>query len=119
MSEPTVVGLAPWLPGPLARSKWWTEPVRAERLAAFRVGMGLAVVVDALCTYMPRVGEFFGRDSLGSPEVFAARTAWPHGRWTLLRGVEDPATMQLVLWLWAGAGLCLALGILPRLSAAV
>ena len=38
MSERTVVGLKPWLPWPLSRSPWWTEPVRAERLAVLRIG---------------------------------------------------------------------------------
>jgi Vitamin K-dependent gamma-carboxylase len=119
MSERTVVGLTPWLPGPLGRSAWWTEPVRAERLAAFRIGMGAALFLDALGTYLPRAAEFFGRDSLGSPEVFAARTAWPQWRWTILSGIENPHVMQGVLLLWAAAGLCLMLGVLPRLSAVV
>src|SRR2546425_12448873 len=119
MSERTVVGLTPWLPGPLGRSRWWTEPVPAERLAAFRIGMGAALILDVLATYLPQVGNFFGDGSLGSPEVFAARTAWPQWRWTLLRGIEDAHVMQGVLLVWAASGLFLMLGILPRLSAAV
>src|SRR5262245_27229095 len=119
MSTRTVVGLSPWLPGWLGRSAWWNEPVRAERLAAFRIGMGAALLLDVLFTYLPRAGGFFGEGSLGSPEVFAARTAWPQWRWTLLSGISDPALLQGMLWLWATAAFCLLLGILPRLSAVV
>ena len=75
MNERAVVGLSPWLPGWLGRSAWWSEPVRAERLAAFRIGMGAMLLLDIFWTYLPRASEFFGPGSLGSPEVFAARTA--------------------------------------------
>src|SRR5205823_3952047 len=33
-----VVGLKPWFPWPLSRWRWLNEPVRAERLAALRIG---------------------------------------------------------------------------------
>jgi hypothetical protein len=117
MSEPIVVGLKPWLPGPLARWTWWTEPVRAERLAALRIGVALVLLFDVLGTYLPQAHDFFGRGSLGSPEVFAGMTG-PGARWTLLRGIENPALMQAALVIWAAAAVCLLLGICPRASAA-
>ena len=71
MGERLVVGLNPWLPPPLSRWKWWTEPVRAERLAALRIGVGIVLLFDVLVHYLPQVGDFFGAGSLGSPEIFA------------------------------------------------
>ena len=55
-----IVGLKPWLPHILASSPWWTEPIRAERLAALRIGIGLTLLVDVLWLYLPRAGDFFG-----------------------------------------------------------
>jgi len=119
MSERTIVGLTPWLPRLLANSAWWTEPVRAERLAALRIGIGAMMLLDVLWTYWPQVADFFGTGSLGSPEVFAGRVATPYWRWSLLRGVSDAAAMQGVLVLWAAAAFSLMVGLLPRLSALV
>jgi uncharacterized membrane protein YphA (DoxX/SURF4 family) len=119
MNKPIVVGTAPWLPGSLARSRWWTRPVRAERLAAFRIGVAIVLLADVLGTYLPQCADFFGCGGLGSPEVFAGRNGPGHLRWSLLRDLTDAGSLQAVLLLWAGAAACLLLGILPRLSAAV
>jgi hypothetical protein len=116
----TVVGLNPWLPWPLTRWSWWTEPVRAERLAALRIGVGIALMVDVLGTYLPRAGDFFGRDSLGAPGVLTWPVVhpldWHRG---LLFGIESPAAWLLVLLVWAGAGLLLVRGVRPRGAAGV
>ena len=65
MSERTVVGLTPWLPWPLSRWPSWTEPVRAERLAAMRIALAGFLLLDQFLTYLPNLESFFGRDSLG------------------------------------------------------
>ena len=48
MNDGAVDGWSPWLPWPLSRWRWWTEPVRAERLAALRIGLGVALLLDLL-----------------------------------------------------------------------
>jgi hypothetical protein len=113
-----VVGLDPWLPSYLARSKWWTEPVRAERLAALRIGVGIVLLFDVLAHYLPQAGDFFGANSLGSPEVFlqGGPNKW---RWSVLLGFEHPASVTACLAIWALAAICLTAGLFPRLSAAV
>jgi hypothetical protein len=117
MKPPQIVGLIPWLPWPLAGSRWWTRPVRAERLAAFRIGVAAVLLFDILGTYLPQVGDFFGSNSLGSPEVFApTRASVP--RCTVLGAVTDAATFRGLLLLWAAAAGLLLLGLLPRASAA-
>jgi uncharacterized membrane protein YphA (DoxX/SURF4 family) len=119
MSEGTVVGLKPCLPPPLSRSPWWTEPVRAERLAALRVGVGLTLLLDVLGTYLPRARDFYGPDSLTAPGTFVWDTSPLEWHRVLLDRVSTFETWYVLLWVWAAAGALLALGVLPRAAAAV
>ena len=116
-SEGTVIGCRPWLPWPLSRWRWWTDPVRAERLAGLRIGLGAVLLLDLLLTYLPNLGDLFGRDSLGSPSIFAFYTRLPHWRWSLLAGVEDPRILQAAAWFWVLAAFCLTIGLFTRTSA--
>jgi Vitamin K-dependent gamma-carboxylase len=116
-NERGTVGLRPWLPWPFCDWPWWTEPVRAERLAAFRIGVAVVLLVDVFTLYLPHAGVFFGRNSLGSPEVFVRPTA-PF-RWSALRGVESPEILDAFLVTWAVAAAFLLVGVLPRPSALV
>src|SRR5262245_2788390 len=118
MTEKAIVGLKPWLPDMLERCDWWTEPIRAERLAAVRIGVGAVLLADILWTYVPRASDFFGIGSLGSPEVFADRlnSGW---RWSLLAGVADHGVLLAALLAWAASAACLILGIYSRLAACV
>jgi uncharacterized membrane protein YphA (DoxX/SURF4 family) len=116
MSDALVVGVKPWLPWPLVRWTWWTQPVRAERLAALRIGVAAVLLLDVFGTYLPLAGDFFGRDSLGSPEVFGSPD---NKRWTIFRAIEDPAIVQVSLGLWGLAAGFLLVGAWPRLNAAI
>ena len=118
MSDGTVLGLRPWLPWPLGRSRWWTQPIRAERLAALRIGLAAVLLVDVLTTYLPHAADFYGRDSLGAPGVFAGRFAGGHAYWSLLQGVESPAVVRAAVLAWAAAGAGLLLGVATRVCAA-
>jgi hypothetical protein len=115
MDQRRVVGLCPWLPWPLSRWRVWTEPVRAERLAALRIGLAAVMLFDVSLSYLPRPSDFFGRGSLGDPAVFPPSARW---EWSLLRGVEDPAVLTAALWLWAAATVSLLIGSWTRVSAA-
>jgi hypothetical protein len=116
-----VVGIKPWFPWPLGRWRWLTEPVPAERLAALRIGLAAALLVDLLTTYWPHVEDYFTRRSLGGWVIF--NYLWTRtpglGRWTLLADVDDPAGLRAAMLLWIAATVCLLLGLLTRLSAAV
>jgi hypothetical protein len=118
MSDLPVVGLRPWYPWPLSRWRWWTEAVRAERLAALRIGVAAVLLLDLLVTYWPHAGDFYGRDSLGRPGLFP--WMWLSGRWnwSLLRDVEDPALIRAALALWTAATFGLLVGLQTRLCAA-
>ena len=115
----TVVGLPPLLPWPLSRSAWWAEPVRAERLAALRIGVGLVLLLDILGTYMPRTGDFFGAGSLSDPGTHSFNATPLEWHRLLLEQVTSPGWWHVLLGTWAFAALLLALGICPRLAAAV
>jgi len=115
---PGRVGVDPWLPWPLSRWSWWTEPVRAERLAALRIGFALVLLVDVLVQYLPHYADFFGAGSLGSPEVFAGRSQG-HWHWSALRGIEDSRLFLPVLLAWAGSAVWLLVGWQPRWAALV
>jgi len=118
MSAPLVVGLQPWLPWPLSGSPWWTEPVRAERLAALRIGVGVVLLLDVLFWYLPYGSVFFGAESLGAPGVFASQRPLPAWPWGLLAGVEWRGAWLGILAIWALTALALILGIVPRAAAA-
>jgi hypothetical protein len=119
MNTDTVVGLQPWLPGPLARSPWWSRPVPAQRLAALRIGVGLVVMLDVLGTYLPCCADFFGQGSLTPPGTGADGVPLLERHRLLLDAVASPTAWLVLLWTWAAAGLCLLLGVRPRLAAAV
>lgn len=116
MNQPTTLGVRPWLPRFLARWHWWTEPVRAERLAALRIGVAAILLLDILFAYLPHVRDFYGPNSLGSPQVF-----WndqPGSSWSLLGHVESQRGFCLALAVWAGAAALLLVGLFSRASAA-
>jgi hypothetical protein len=119
MREPEVVGVQPWLPRPFSRWPWWTQPVRAERLAALRIGLAAVLLLDILLTYLPRAADLFGPDSLGSPGTFADRGQGGNWHWSLLWGVSSLPLLKGLLWLWAGAALLLLVGWWTRTAAAL
>lgn len=115
MDEPQVVGLKPWLPWPLRSSVWWTEPVRAERLAALRIGLAVSLLLDILGIYMPYASDIF---RMGSPQNVSSLPA-PTLPWLLLRGVEDLMVWRIILIVWALAAASLLVGFCSRVSAAL
>lgn len=119
MSEPLVSGINPLLPWPLRRSRWWTEPVRAESLAALRIGIALVLLLDVLAFYLPHARDFFGAGSLGGPDVFEEVRYLPAVPWSLPASVKSPLAWQGILLLWAASAILLLLGIWPQPAAAV
>jgi hypothetical protein len=85
MTDRTVMGVRPSLPGALGRWRWLNEPVPAERLAALRIGVGLVLMADILLTYLPFRHDFFGPGSLAEPDVFEGLFTGGRWGWSLIR----------------------------------
>jgi hypothetical protein len=107
--------VVPWLPWPLSQWPSWTEPVRAERLAALRIAVAGFLLIDILTTYLPNLETFFGPNALGDPTLFAWRTGAPRLTWSLLRGVGDPLTSFLALTGWALTSCWIAYDLIHRI----
>src|SRR5215216_380096 len=118
LEDRRIVGLQPWLPGPLGRSAWWNEPIRGERLAAVRIATAAVLLADISWLYLPQAADFYGAGSLGSPEVFAGRLT-DSLRWSLLAGISDQSLVLGALSLWMAAAICLLVGLYPQLAAGV
>ena len=74
--------------------RFWTEPVRAEPLAAFRILAGTCLFLNVALTFLPRVGDFAGVNGLCP---LAAAEPWFDrlGRVCLLRGPQHVPGLEL------------------------
>lgn len=95
-----VVGVVPWLPWPLSAWRWWTAPVRAERLAALRIGVAFCLLLDIVLTYLPGVFTYYSHGLLGDPAIHRWLADSPRLSWSLLHGVGDPLLSFMALAVW-------------------
>jgi len=109
MTERHVVGLGPWLPWPLERWRWLTEPIRAERVAVLRIGVALVLLLDIGTTILPYATELYGPDVVVKQSV-----GW---RWSLLSGSPVDRILHAALWLWIATTASLLVGFCSRISA--
>ena len=115
----SVVGTVPWLPPPLSRWSWLTQSIPAERLAAWRIGTGLVLLLDLLLFYAPDLLHLYGPGSLAEPDVFASRFAAPHWNWSALRWLPITWGAQVCLGIWIASAVALIFGWQPRFAALV
>src|SRR5262245_38455872 len=113
----TVVGTRPCLPRFLG--EWLTAPVRAERLAALRIGFAAVLLVDILVTYLPFLKDYYGPGSLSWPDVFASRFESPYWHWSILRWLPDSWGPIIALATWAIAAVALLVGWRAGIAAAI
>ncbi len=114
-----VVGVAPWLPPPLSRSAWWTKPVRAERLAALRIGLAAVLLIDILTTYLPHIEDLFVPGSLGGAAVFPGVFQGGSWNWSLFAWVQSSTLVWWSLAAWIVASGMLLVGLASRFAAAL
>jgi uncharacterized membrane protein YphA (DoxX/SURF4 family) len=97
-------------------TRFWHQPVRAERLALMRILLGVALLTDQLFQYLPNLMEFFGYTGVaprGLHDAYQLR----HWRWTvLLFHHDDPATLYSFFFAWVGVTLAWTLGLCTRLA---
>jgi hypothetical protein len=87
-----------------ARSLWtrfWHVPVRPERLALTRILVGLFLLTDQLCQYLPFLDEFYGPNGV-APAGLHDWSSLGRWLWTLLFFYTDNLTViyaAFALWM--------------------
>jgi predicted DCC family thiol-disulfide oxidoreductase YuxK len=95
----------------IAIRDFWFGRQHAAPMAAFRISLGLILLLDTGFTLLPHAARWFGMDGLFSP----SETDWwqdQPGRWGLFYGHTDLATLRLglVAMMLAAWGLIFGLG---------
>lgn len=99
------------------RSAWtrfWHEPVRAERLAAMRILLAFAVLTDQLLQYWPNMEELFGPTGVAFEGL---HDEWTLRRWKwtmLLFNSDDLQVVNTVFFVWVAATVMLLVGCWTR-----
>ena len=120
--ERLVVGLQPWLPWPLSRCRWWTEPVRAERLAVLRIALAALLLADIFFTYVPNFHDYYGSHSLGEAKLFDYEFEYNSKRqeqrwhWSVLRGPADPMNRNVLAAAWVFLSVWVVRGMIRRVA---
>lgn len=112
-----LVGTVPRLPWPFHRWTWLTEPIPAERLAAWRIGTGLVLLLDAFLFYLPMFKQLYG--PLAEPDVFTDRWTWTHWNWSIFRWLPTSWGTTAGIWTWIIAAALLTVGWRPRWMALI
>ncbi len=103
-----LAGTLPRVPKILQR--WFGTTVAAERLAAWRLGCGLALLFDILFFYVPFFETFFGSQGLAAPDVFSCRRTAPYWNWSILSVWHHSATAYIGLVLWLLSAVAILIG---------
>ncbi len=99
-------------------SRWvrfWHEPLRAERLAAVRIFICLALLGDMLLQYIPHFADFFGP---GGVAYEGLHDEWLLQQWRLtilFFSTDNLAVVGSVFAVWMAATVCLLVGYRTRL----
>jgi hypothetical protein len=122
MSEPPgphFVGIQPRYPGPLGRWHSLTRPVPAERVAALRIAVALALLLDIGAGLLPHFRIFYSPEALGGRDQFPWRFREGHYYWSLLRILPDGWGPQLLMAIWIAAAMALLIGYRPLVAGLV
>lgn len=116
MSEdlPREVGTRPSLPWFLQGCRLLSGSIPAERLAAFRIGVALVLLLDIGWTFLPNLTHLFGPTGLSPREMFAVQFQAPHAYWSLLRTLPEAWGPQALVSVWIGSAVALLLGWRPH-----
>src|SRR5262245_36866347 len=97
-------------------SRFWHEPVRAERLAAVRVFFGLMMLLDQLFQYIPDFADLFGPHGVayaGLLDPYLLRR-W---RWVaLFFHTDDLTILWTMFFVWMAVTLAFTVGIWTRVT---
>lgn len=101
---------------PSAWTRFWHQPIRAERLALMRICLGLALLSDQLVQYRPNLMDFFGHTGVaptGLQDAYQLKS-W---RWSiLLFNSDNPTVLYPFFWAWVGVTAAWTLGLFTRIT---
>src|SRR5439155_26068569 len=107
---PRFVGIRPRFPGALARWRWLTDPVPAERAAVLRIATTTALLLDLALGTLPYYRSLFTADGLAGRNAYPFRFRTGHFYWSVLRWLPDEWGPQLVAVVWLAAAVGLLVG---------
>ena len=117
--EPLFVGIQPRLPGALNRWHWLLRPIAAERMAALRIAVAVAALVDIGIVTLPQFATYFSESGLGGPNAYPSRFRSGHHYWSLLRVLPAAWGPGALVAVWALAAVALLVGFRPLVSGLV
>ena len=95
--------------------RFWTRPVRPERVAAFRIAIGTLVLLDTLVSLWPNAAEFFGPNGLLPSELYRLQQDGLTS-WSLLPAGATVAEVRLFLLALMGAATLVTAGLATRVA---
>jgi hypothetical protein len=116
---PLFVGIQPRLPGILNRWHWFLRPVPAERMAALRIAVAVAALIDIGIVSSPQFTTYFFESGLGGPDAYPTRFRDGHSYWSLLRVLPASWGPGVLVGAWALAAVALLVGWRPLVSGLV
>lgn len=93
---------------------YWSTPIRAERMAAFRIVIGALVATDTAITILPHAAWYLGADGL-HPEALFRLVAGP-GTWSLVPADATATEARAYVLALVAASVGVACGLATRLS---
>ena len=107
------VGFQPRFPGILNRWRWLVESVPAERAAALRIAVALALLLDLALGCLPFFSDGFTSHGLAGSEAFPLRFREGHWYWSALRWLPDASGPYILMVIWIVAAMGLLIGYRP------
>jgi hypothetical protein len=118
-SSPRFAGIQPRFPGLLGRWRWLNETVPAERAAALRIAVAIALLFDLGVGSLPHFNMMFTAEGLAGRSAYPLRFREGHHHWSLLRSLPDSWGPQVLMAVWIIAAIGLLAGYRPFISGLV
>jgi predicted DCC family thiol-disulfide oxidoreductase YuxK len=99
----------------LAVWNFWTQPVRAERAAAFRISIALIVCLDTLFTLIPYAGDWYGAAGLYPSDAYVTYVD-QYWRWPVIGTDWSDSMMVVALWALVACAAASAAGLFTRVA---
>ena len=107
------------MPSPSRWTRFWHEPVRAERLALTRILFAGALLVEQLAVYLPHLELLYGGTGY-APGGWLSKMQYEEGRWTaLFFNTDSPVALYAVFAIWVSATIAMLLGWRTRIATAL